>query len=73
MAFYEPSLGILGAAEEPASEVIERMEGRELVAASGKRFSVVDDGSGLRTVPAVRAFWFAWADHYPKTRVAGRE
>lgn len=70
VAYFDPASGQLGAVEEPEGETIVRIEERELVAKSGKRFFLVMEDGPLKFLPAVRSFWFGWADHYPKTAIA---
>jgi hypothetical protein len=40
---------------------------RALVTMSGKSLPVM--GEELKVLPAIRSYWFAWADYHPKTKI----
>jgi hypothetical protein len=61
-----------GAYEVPAGVEIDRIDDRQLIGSDGERFSLFADGTdsaGLKLLPAIRSFWFAWLDHHPDTSV----
>lgn len=67
VAYYDASIGLLGAVEESADDPFVAFRDRALVTKSGKALAVM--GDGLKALPAIRSYWFAWADYHPKTKV----
>ncbi|GIV03255.1 MAG: hypothetical protein KatS3mg015_2085 [Fimbriimonadales bacterium] len=64
-AFYDPDSGALGAVRVQADDPIVRIEGLELVTRTGQRTHI----GNARLLPAIRSYWFAWADFHPDTEV----
>ncbi len=67
VAYYDASIGLLGAVEESADDPVVAYRDRALITKSGKALPVM--GEGLKALPAIRSYWFAWADYHPNTKV----
>ena len=68
--YFDPELGMYGAVVLPDGVRIKTVARRRIVAEDGREWSAVDgssDHGNLEMLPALRSFWFAWADHYPET------
>ncbi|MCH8978921.1 MAG: DUF3179 domain-containing protein [Armatimonadetes bacterium] len=68
--YFDPQLGMYGAVVLPDGVRIKAVSMRTIVAEDGQEWSAVDgssDHGDLEMLPALRSFWFAWADHYPET------
>ena len=73
--YLDLELGLYGAVVLPAGVRIKSISLRTLVGNDGQEWSAID-GSGasgdLEMLPALRTFWSAWADHYPKTSLVAK-
>ena len=73
--YFDPELGMYGAVVLPDGVRIKSVSRRSIVAESGRKWSAIDgagDGGDLEMLPALRTFWFAWADHYPDTGLVAK-
>lgn len=67
VAYYNASTGLLGAVEDDKDDRIVGIGDRALVTRSGRSVAPLD--GELRSLPAIRSYWFAWADFYPETTI----
>lgn len=69
VAYYDAAIGLLGAVEDDKDDPIVGLGDRALLTKSGRSLPVFD--GGLKSLPAIRSYWFAWADFYPGTKIVG--
>lgn len=68
--FADKDLGLYGAFEARKGLRFVALDGRSLVSSEGEKFHAITGkgaGASLKAVPVIRSYWFAWADHHPKT------
>lgn len=74
--YMDSETRLFGAVELPNGVELTDVSGRVILTSDGKSYSAADgegEGGSLTMLPAIRTFWFAWADHYPETElITGR-